>query len=230
VKTYLDELVKALPTKSDLATIKEEVINKFDELITKIKTLEDHLFELERRVEKAERKADALESQMVVRDNATELLKKAVDDQEQYGRRNSVRINGLPAGKSDDVMCTVRKCLDEMGVGDVEMDIDRAHKIGKPTINNKTGVLEQQVLIKFRSWQARTKVYRARPRGNIATRSGKFSVCLDLTKRRQALLSLARDLIANRPQFAYAFADINCNFGLKMAFGDFLKPKRSCVS
>ena len=117
-----------------------------------------------------------------------------------------------------------------MGVGDVEMDIDRAHKIGKPTINNKTGVLEQQVLIKFRSWQARTKVYRARPRGNKATRSGKFSVCLDLTKRRQALLSLARDLIANRPQFAYAFADINCNFGLKMAFGDFLKPKRSCVS
>ena len=166
-------------------------------------TLETRVVELESKVEIAESKAEVLESQIAVRDNTTELLKKAVDDQEQYSRRNCVRINGLPIGKTEqkDVMCSVRECLEEMGVGEVEDDIDRAHRIGKPKMNTKSGLLEQQIIIKFRSWQTRTKVYRARPRTNKATGVGKFAVSLDLTKRRQALLSLARGMIPCRSKF-----------------------------
>ena len=42
-----------------------------------------------------------------------------------------------------------------------------------------------------------------------------FSVSLDLTKRRYALLSKAKGLVKDNPSVAYAFLDINCSLAIK---------------
>ena len=42
-----------------------------------------------------------------------------------------------------------------------------------------------------------------------------FSVSLDLTKRRYALLSKAKGLFQDNPSDAYAFCDINCSLAIK---------------
>ena len=221
IKSYLHELIQTLPSKSDLTAMKEEVISKFDELVRKVQNLESRVIELEDRSLKVDQKIEVMEAQLALRDNTIELLKKSCDDQEQYSRRNCLRFIGIPLGQDEDkdVRSTVRQCLTEMGVADAEVDIDRAHRIGKPKKNAKTGMVEQQVIVKFRSWSTRTKVYRARPKVKQGTRHGKFSVMLDLTKRRQALLSLARNMIASDSRFSYAFADVNCKLGIKHASG-----------
>ena len=219
IKSYFENLILTFPSKKDLATVKDEVIGKVEKLAMKINIMENRIVELENEFHKADKKIEIMEAQIALRDNSIEVLKKACDDQEQYGRRNCIRLNGLPfeKDKNVDVMATVRHCLKGMGVPEAEADIDRAHRIGKPRSNTRTGAVEQQIIVKFRSWNTRTKVYRARPREKQG--AGKFTVCLDLTKRRQALLSLARNLISSNNRFSFAFTDVNCNLGLKLAYG-----------
>ena len=42
-----------------------------------------------------------------------------------------------------------------------------------------------------------------------------FSVWLDLTKRRYALLAKAKDLVRDIPSVGYRFCDINCSLAMK---------------
>ena len=68
----------------------------------------------------------------------------------------------------------------------------------------------------------RTAFYKARPRNflNDKKKPGakSFSVSLDLTKRRYALLSKANGLVKDNPSVAYVFCDIN--FSLALKFND----------
>ena len=43
----------------------------------------------------------------------------------------------------------------------------------------------------------------------------KFSVSVDLTKRRYQLLKQAKGLISDNDNVSFAFADVNCSLGLK---------------
>ena len=75
-------------------------------------------------------------------------------------------------------------------------------------------------MVKFKSWESRKAFYKARPlnfmNGRKKPGAKSFSVSLDLTKRRYALLTKAKGLIKDNPSVAYAFCDINCSLAIKL--------------
>ena len=64
-----------------------------------------------------------------------------MEELEQYGRRLSLRIDGVPVKKmekSQDAFEHVVSMFDEAGAGNVNGYIDRAHRIGKTYFDEKS--------------------------------------------------------------------------------------------
>ena len=166
-----------------------------------------------------------------------------LDDQKQYGMRPNLRINGVklpPKGTSEsngEVLKIVDEVCSELGVVVKPEDIFRAHRIGKKKVDDN-GRHHQAVIVRFRSWQARCDLYRARPTrkkprqpsatlpkpGESLPGRGFKSISLDLTPNRYDLLEKARSLISakypdnkdgNGGDKVFAYADINCNLGIR---------------
>ena len=58
-----------------------------------------------------------------------------IDDQEQYSRRNSVRVNGIPKKRGetpDDVVDAVHREIHRLNLDVDATDVDRAHRFGSP--------------------------------------------------------------------------------------------------
>ena len=85
-----------------------------------------------------------------------------------------------------------------MGIKFNQNEIDRAHYIGKPYIDEKKNKV-RSIMVKFRSWKS----------------SSSFNVSLDLMKRRYNLLIKVKGIISNNPLVAYDFSDVNCSLVLK---------------
>ena len=85
--------------------------------------------------------------------------------------------------------------------------LDRAHRVG-PLRNG-----QQAIICRFTSFRHRSLFYLARQILNNGVK-----VNLDLTNRRFKLLTIANDLIRERDDISFAYADINCR--LKLCFSD----------
>ena len=118
-------------------------------------------------------------------------LEWVVDDLEQYGRRNCLRItNNWPERAGED---TDKMCLDlfkkYLKVDLSESDIGRSHRVGKPIPG--TDVQHRPIIIRFVTYRAREKVYRARSK---LKNNKEVYLNDDLTKKRDTLAFQARVL------------------------------------
>ncbi|KAL8596191.1 hypothetical protein ACOMHN_021231 [Nucella lapillus] len=77
-----------------------------------------------------------------------------VDSLEQYSRRNSVRISGIPEPKGgsaqEDTDNIVQKLGEAIGVRVTSEMIDRSHRVSK-----RTGTSDRQIIVKFTSYRYR---------------------------------------------------------------------------
>lgn len=107
-------------------------------------------------------------------------IEQNVDDEEQYSRRNNLRISGVPISDSkagtDNIIIEKAK---EIGVELNTCDIDRSHLVGT----------NGDILVKFVSYRKRRQLY-----DNRKKLGGGLFISEDLTKKRQALLYEARTL------------------------------------
>ncbi len=197
------EQIAELPEKDWIHDTINVAINKLEE------KFDEKYQEYDKKIENLERRVDELEGLVKV----IERLEERIDDSEQYSRRMCLRINGVPLPKDDkkeDCVEKVHELIKEAGVDLTKDAIDRAHRIGRISEDGK-----QQIIVRFKSFRDRTMVYRSRKKCK------KAAMYLDLTKRRLELLFWAKDEIKNRSAFEFAFADINCNIGVKMKSGNF---------
>ena len=88
--------------------------------------------------------------------------------------------------------------------------------IGLPYTDKNSGKKVKPIIVKFRSWKARQRFYKGRPR-HYADSSKKpgFTVSVDLTKRRYLLLTKAKGLIKGNSNIKYVYSDINCSLALR---------------
>ena len=93
------------------------------------------------------------------------------------------------------------------------------HHVGKLVFDTVSKQKVRSIIAKFKSWESRTVFYKAHPRhflnGKKKPGVKSFSVSLDLTKLRYALLSKAKGLVKDNASVAYTFCDINCSLALK---------------
>ena len=137
-------------------------------LQTKVATLEKENMDLRDRVEKLEAKADAAE---------------------QYSRRNCLRIAGVPEDQAADTDRYVLDLSRAIGEEIVLTDIERSHRVGKPSLGRT-----RDIIVKFASYRTRRKVYGARTLTKDSGYAGVF-INEDLTKPRNKLLLKARKMV-----------------------------------
>ena len=155
-KTYLKSLIEPLAKSEEVASLRALIEQQKAE-IANLKT----------EISAKDARIAALETESARLSHNADLMRRKVDDVEQYDRRYCCRINGIPAkkdGEKEDVKELVKQCYADMGLAYDENKIDRAHRVGKPRYNKSTNSHVQQVIVKFRSWESRCAFYRARPK------------------------------------------------------------------
>lgn len=141
---------------------------------------------------------DSLETQNHILEQENEDLKVRIvkleaqcDQNEQYGRRNCLRISGVPETE-DSTDDYIMKVCTTLNVPITIQDIDRSHRVGK---KEAPGGKPRAILAKFSTYRARQLFYRSR--FSLQSTEGYSTVFVneDLTKRRNSLLYHARGLV-----------------------------------
>ena len=116
-------------------------------------------------------------------------LEATADAAEQYSRRNSLRIAGIPESLGEDTDEQVLDLARDIDVDISISDIDRSHRVGKPRTDKP-----RDIIVKFATYRARRKMHKARATTKDRGRKGVF-LNEDLTRARSRLLFNARNLV-----------------------------------
>lgn len=114
------------------------------------------------------------------------LLESKVDDQEQYTRRNCLRIYGVTESEAESTDEVILKLAQEKLKVDMKKeDIDRSHRVPyRDTDNGKP----KPIIVKFTSYNLRDKIYRARS----LLKGTRIYINEDLTATKQRLYASVR--------------------------------------
>lgn len=180
------------------AALKDMLKEELDEMVTKkTDTLARTIIEgvaagLQTEINCLKSENEKLKSQNVELLERVEKLEYDADASEQYSRRNSLRINGIPETKDGVTTDLDKYIMDicETARADITIaDIDRIHRVGKPPATDSSK--PRSVIVKFATYRARRKVHILRR--DILRQEGIF-VNEDLTRARSSLFYEARQL------------------------------------
>ena len=165
-------------------------------------------------------KVQVLESKISIVKNVNDLLERKIDDGEQYTRRTSLRINGIPCGEEEketnkECLIKVKAEIAKLGLDPESLSIDRAHRLGKQRNDKQGKPLPRQMIVRLLYWSDRTKIYQSRPK----EREAEVKFYPDLTKRRLDLKKLATEYVKDFPNVDFVFTDINCNLVVRFKNG-----------
>ncbi|KAK4296135.1 hypothetical protein Pmani_002463 [Petrolisthes manimaculis] len=140
----------------------ERVVKKLDDvicqrLVKEIQELRDVIKERDSRITDLEKEVTS--------------LKEALDQQEQYTRRNNLRITGIKEKETEDVaemsMDLINKNVCELEPITID-DVDRVHRVGR----RRDDGVPRPILIRFSTYRARQRVYTNRRKLNLRQRQG----------------------------------------------------------
>ena len=133
-----------------------------------------------------------LKDEMASKDEEIERLRKRVaelegksDDQEQYSRRTSIRISGIPEKKDENILSVVNNLFEEM---DVHPIINRVHRVGT---RSDDATKHRQVICQFITHPDKVLVMKNKKKIK-GTRSNVF-INEDLTRLRAKIFYQARE-------------------------------------
>ena len=175
-----------------------------------ITNLEDHVKKVVRRNVEL---ADQLASTQHELGTAKEEFSIKIDDLEQYGRKQSLRIEGIEVvpGETNTLLAkNVVSALNELGADVKEADFVRLHRSGR-SYTDRAGKRVAQTIVRFNAWAPRHRAFATRYIGTKEQREKRpFYVRHDLTKRRHNLLAKAQHALDDHPYMHY-YADGECN-------------------
>ena len=124
--------------------------------------------------------------------NKVEKLEYTADKMEQYSRRNSILIDGLPEVKGEDTHSLVIETVKQkMGLDISSGDIDRTHRIGSPP---KQSGKVRPVIVKSVRHNDRRKIYTHKK----LIKGTKVSITESLTAQRVVKLKEAKEKVGLR--------------------------------
>ena len=132
----------------------------------------------------------------------------ASEENEQYGRKLCLRIDGIPTEKkvpSENVLDKVPEMWTEAGVDIPNEVVGRAHRIGPSYTDKNSNVECKSVIVRFTTFRHRTMADRAKKKMKSVVR-----VKLDLTKSRYTLLTDANKVVNQNLDIKFCYVDINC--------------------
>ena len=188
-------------SKKEFTDLQNQVIDQAED----IKVLKEQIKSLNNKI----RKLDAEKS---VASHVSEILKENLDSISQYTRRPCLIVEGIPYVKGesiDDVENAAKKVFKEnfgLEEEEIENELDKAHRVG-PVFNGG----DQKIIVKFKSHKFKEKVFKEKK----ANQDEKIKIKPSLTKRRNDLLSYARDLCEGHVNIHFVFADCHGNLKIR---------------
>ena len=174
--------LRALMLPSVTEAVKEAVKDATTPLQAQINDLKTDLNDIKAENTTLKTKVDELEKTV-----AKNVIN--IDSLEQYSRRNTLRISGIPEDPVESTDVKVLELAADLNVNLFSHDIDRSHCVGKP-LPGKT----RDVIVKFTRYNARRMLYEVRKDLRYVENRDKIFINEDLTKLRSQLLYDARVL------------------------------------
>ncbi|CAG9818871.1 unnamed protein product [Phaedon cochleariae] len=164
---FLEKLIEKV-CKKLVVTLENKIDQKFEDLNQKILRMGENVSKVERRIQDNEYEVQSLN---------------AIVD--QLGRKNSLRISGVPEHDKEDILETTLAFLNKhLNISCSQSDIDDVFRIG--TVKTKTGF--RTILVRFVTTMMRNKVYQAK---KLLKNMG-ISIFEDLSKSNYELFQLAQ--------------------------------------
>ena len=171
-----------------------------------INILRNEVTSLNKRVTKLENERVIHDSHIAILTNTSDLLRRELDNAEQYSRRSCIVMTGVPATKNDTQAThstNVKKIL-QQHAPEVLQDLDKLHPIGPVSKDGK-----QSMILKFSKHSTVKNLYKKRKQlGNG------MSLRPSITSTRKRTLKTCRDKIANEDSLLhkaveFVFPDID---------------------
>ena len=162
--------------------------------------------EMEEHITKISSENRMFQHQILVLKQANVKLQNEINELEQYGRRSCIIIIII----SCIIFNNIVDMFPRAGIEDIDQSIDRAHRIGKSYHPKKPKKKSKSIIVKFTSSRYRTKACRQKKNLDDGVTGH-----VDLTKKHHSLLRKANDLVRNRDEVLFCYADINCRLKIK---------------
>ncbi len=173
---------------------------------------------LQKRLLKVEADQVKTDSLLFIKDNVSKLLSQRITNLEQYTRRYSVIVKGIPYERNEkyDVLKEqVMKVIEQANSETTFEDVDKFHR------NGTRDGMYQDVIVRFKSHSAKENFYNKRKTIQLE----RIKIQPSLSSDRKKLLGAANDFVqsfksapgayVNCPDFA--FADVHGNLLVKMS-------------
>ncbi|KAK9674887.1 hypothetical protein QE152_g40787 [Popillia japonica] len=172
-----------------------EAVLKSEELLNSISTIIAEKLE-----QKIENITKAYEQKVSQLEEKLNIAYKTIDSLEQYSRRNSLRIYGLPMTTNENSdEAVIQFCKEKLQVEVKKEMIDCSHRLGKEENRSKP------LLVKFVNKNIKQEIYRKKSR----LKGSKIVIREDLTHKNIQLMKNVRD------KFTTAWTN-NCNIFTKV--------------
>ena len=215
-------LLKFLASNNQIPILyyNEEIIQKLNDENTRqnalIESLDERMLHMENMWNRRE---NELKSYFLIKEKVSELLAQRVLQLEQYTRRYSVVVKGIPTKRNESqqsLQDEVHKLLDDVNSATKPVDIDKFHRNG-PRDGN-----QQDIIIRFKSHSAKEQFFKSRKTISETRKFVKIQPSLSPEQKRlfdDSREELARllehpDDFANPPDFV--LTDVHGNMLLKM--------------
>ena len=148
------------------------------------------------KLKKLEMSIDSMREKLVAKDEIirklSDFLDERTDELDQYSRRSSMRIMGIPEVTAESTDDLATKVVGSLGVEINTRDIDRSHRVGRRDDDKP-----RTILVKFVSHRGKTEVMRAKKNlKSIGTKKigaqGKIFINEDLTRLRAQIAATSR--------------------------------------
>ena len=189
------DIVKCLRRKMKLDDLKVLLHACFEDADL-MKPLRENLLDpfVKQELEKRDKRIDQLEQQVKEQ-------QQAINDLEQYSRRNILNIDGVPETEGGQPVKVAAEIAKLVGVKLSPADVDWAHRLGRP---KKNAEKPRTILVKFVSYQKRDELWAARknlkkaevPRSSTFTAESvkKLYLAENLTQENKRVMYTARQL------------------------------------
>ena len=143
-------------------------------------------------LESRDKEIKQLKLQVSEQKKIIEAQAEAMDDLEQYSRRNCLNFNGVSETVSEKPMRLAIDLGRMLGVQLQPSDIDRAHRVGKPQQVQDGNSRDRPFIVKFVSHTKRDEVWRARKQLKTALPPRQSCLTPDSTRRAYVTENLTR--------------------------------------
>ena len=192
--SIIEHIREMIPSSKAIANMVTEALEdrlvsleyQLSEKKTKSDELQDVIIELEHRVDSHEAQELCDAKRFKELNGRIEELEEIADDQEQYSRRTSVRINGVPESEGEAIISVINPVFQAINC---HPTINRIHRVGAP---RKEGKGPRPILCQFTTYPDKALVMKHRKSLNDSMNH--VFINEDLTRKRARVLYGARKL------------------------------------